>query len=479
MPVRSTCAGSNITLANVTNITQSNLVNPSQAVTWALTYDTDGRITGVGGSLASINLPAAVSGNVYSAANQVTSWNGNNANNDTAKNLTLDPTNSAVYAWDERNQLSSVNTPSDYQYFYDALGRRETADNFGLITGYLYDDINVVEATGNNAANYLSMPGSSEVFAILQGSTTTVPLHDVLGSAIGLVNSSGSLATQYTYEPFGRPTTTGAASSFPYLFAGMEYDATTGLYHTPARYYSPVLQHFLSEDPLGHAAGDPNLFAYAGNDPVNFTDPSGLQYDAPGSQADTMGMASVVYFLNAAQEQGNLGVFGVGATLGSAESAPQIHRVSMLAQSNNLGISRGRIILAQAEGDDGGQEQDFDEQSEGAEEALAAGVEIGLAAEEAAEEAAVDEVIVAKNGTKIKGFTEHGIDRAIGDAAKRAGTRPSAILDALKNPRSVDPGVDQYGRPYQIFTGKDARVVINPQSGKVVSVNPLSRAGSQ
>lgn len=86
--------------------------------------------------------------------------------------------------------------------------------------------------------------------------------------------------------------------------------------------------------------------------------------------------------------------------------------------------------------------------------------------------------IVAQNGTKITGFTEHGINRVIGDAAKRAGTKPQAILDALKSPKKIVSGVDQQGRPFQIFTGENARVVVNPQTGQVVSVNPLSGAGA-
>jgi hypothetical protein len=57
--------------------------------------------------------------------------------------------------------------------------------------------------------------------------------------------------------------------------------------------------------------------------------------------------------------------------------------------------------------------------------------------------------------------------------------KPEAILDALKNPRNIVSGVDQKGRPFQIFTGQDARVIVNPVTGKVVSVNPLSRAGAQ
>jgi RHS repeat-associated protein len=87
--------------------------------------------------------------------------------------------------------------------------------------------------------------------------------------------------------------------------------------------------------------------------------------------------------------------------------------------------------------------------------------------------------IIAQNGTRVTGFTSHGIDRAIGDAAKRVGTKPQAILDALKNPQRVVRGVDMHGRPFQIFIGHNARVVVNPQTGKVVSVNPLSGAGAQ
>ena len=86
--------------------------------------------------------------------------------------------------------------------------------------------------------------------------------------------------------------------------------------------------------------------------------------------------------------------------------------------------------------------------------------------------------IIAQNGTKITGFTEHGIERVLGDGAKRAGTRPEAILDALKNPKKIVSGVDSEGRPFQVFTGKNARVVVNPETGKVISVNPLSRAGA-
>jgi RHS repeat-associated protein len=68
--------------------------------------------------------------------------------------------------------------------------------------------------------------------------------------------------------------------------AGREYDQETKLYYMRARYYDPQLGRFLSEDPAGIAAGL-NLYTYAGNDPINQRDPSGLfciSYYTPGTE---------------------------------------------------------------------------------------------------------------------------------------------------------------------------------------------------
>lgn len=84
---------------------------------------------------------------------------------------------------------------------------------------------------------------------------------------------------------------------------------------------------------------------------------------------------------------------------------------------------------------------------------------------------------VVHNACPIKGYTRHGMHRAIGDGGKRSGVKPSAILDAMRNPKSIKSGVDSYGRPFQVYTGQNARVVINPQTNQVISMNPLGKAG--
>jgi RHS repeat-associated protein len=54
-----------------------------------------------------------------------------------------------------------------------------------------------------------------------------------------------------------------------------------GLYYYKARMYQPGLGRFLQPDPIGYGGGA-NLYAYVGNDPINFVDPLGLQTLAPG-----------------------------------------------------------------------------------------------------------------------------------------------------------------------------------------------------
>jgi uncharacterized protein RhaS with RHS repeats len=45
-----------------------------------------------------------------------------------------------------------------------------------------------------------------------------------------------------------------------------------------ARWYSPDMGRFISEDPIGFLGGDTNLYRYVGNNPVNYTDPMGLHF---------------------------------------------------------------------------------------------------------------------------------------------------------------------------------------------------------
>src|ERR1017187_3370869 len=54
-----------------------------------------------------------------------------------------------------------------------------------------------------------------------------------------------------------------------------QFDEETGLYYMRNRYLNPALGKFIQKDPAGYGAG-PNLYAYCNCDPINHSDPSGL-----------------------------------------------------------------------------------------------------------------------------------------------------------------------------------------------------------
>jgi RHS repeat-associated protein len=66
----------------------------------------------------------------------------------------------------------------------------------------------------------------------------------------------------------------GAPTTNPFQFTGRENDGT-GLYHYRARYYKPDIRRFVSEDTLGLAGGDLDLYTYTGNRPTVLSDPGG------------------------------------------------------------------------------------------------------------------------------------------------------------------------------------------------------------
>ena len=268
----------------VSSISYASTQNPSLG-SLSYQYDTDGRITGKSGNVATVQLPAiegpGLGGNdpiTYDVVNQIELWNGVSTSVDKNDNLVADPASisGATYTWDGRNSLSTVTAGGKTTYKYDALGRRESVVSGGATIPYMYDGASPVSV---GSVNIVSLPGSNEILTL----SGVVPIHDALGSTLATVNSAGALATQYTYDPFGNVTPPSAGYGTTFGMGGIELDPT-GLYHAGARYYHPTLQRFLSADPAGFGGGDANLFAYSGNDPVNASDPSGL--DATGCNGD-------------------------------------------------------------------------------------------------------------------------------------------------------------------------------------------------
>jgi RHS repeat-associated protein len=237
-------------------------------------YDVGGRRTQVTGSLARSGLPPALTAATYDDANQIASWNGVPFAYDNAGHLTNDGSN--TYLWNARGQLAGMAGPVNAAFSYDAIGRRTGKLVGSQNTGFTYNgetSSQELDANSNVTANIWN--GGTSFFQRTDINATVVPIADALGSVLALADPSGNLATQYTYDPYGATSVLGAFSRNAYQYIGQENDVLTGLYYLHARYYSPTLMRFISEDPLGYAGGDMNFYAYGWKSPTNLRDPNG------------------------------------------------------------------------------------------------------------------------------------------------------------------------------------------------------------
>lgn len=254
-------------------------------------YDAAGRRTTIGGSYARNGLPQAVTSGSYNPANQQGAFGSQNLSYDLNGNLQSDGTN--TYTWNARDQLVSMTGPGLTASFqYDALGRRVSKTVNSSTLTYLYDGANLVQekSAGSPSANILT--GSlDEVFSRADAEGSSGPLRDGVGSTIALTDSTGTVQTQYTYEPFGKTMVSGAANGNSSQYTGRENDGT-GLYYYRGRYYSPQLQRFISQDPIGSLGGI-NLYTYVANNPISFSDPLGLKPQQPSVEVRKRAMEKI------------------------------------------------------------------------------------------------------------------------------------------------------------------------------------------
>jgi RHS repeat-associated protein len=238
-------------------------------------YDRLGQRMQVGGSFARTALPGAVSTTAYDAADELTNWNGAAISYDANGNMLSDGSN--AFTWNARNQVATLNAAS---LQYDALGRR-IKNAAG--TSFLFDGPNAVQelAGSNVTANLLQGGGVDKIFTRTDSAGSRALLRDALGSTVALVDAGGNVQTDYSYDPFGNTSSSGQSSSNVFQYIGRENEGN-GLYFVRARYYSPTLHRFVSEDPLRFFA-DSNFYRYCFDSPTNCTDRVGLQ-GGPGEE---------------------------------------------------------------------------------------------------------------------------------------------------------------------------------------------------
>ena len=123
------------------------------------------------------------------------------------------------------------------------------------------------------------------------------------GDVVGLLDGTGKLVVEYTYDAWGQPLTiTGSmkdtlGKANPLRYRCYVYDEETGMYYLGSRYYNPVMGRFINADAADCLGADGgilgyNLFAYCMSNPVNRLDVNG-NWSLPNWAKVAIGAAAI------------------------------------------------------------------------------------------------------------------------------------------------------------------------------------------
>ncbi|MFC0623170.1 RHS repeat-associated core domain-containing protein [Kribbella deserti] len=186
--------------------------------------------------------------------------------------------------WTPEGRLDTVTEAgADTTSVYAADGVRLLKREPGATVLYLGgQELKLDKASGKlTATRYYEHSGAT--VAVRTGAGLSWLGNDHHGTQRLAIDAAAQTVTRRRELPFGAPRGE-APTTFPGQkgFVGGTLDATTGLTHLGARTYDPDNGRFLSVDPL-MIAGDPQQldgYSYAGNSPVNTSDPTGLARSA-------------------------------------------------------------------------------------------------------------------------------------------------------------------------------------------------------
>jgi RHS repeat-associated protein len=195
--------------------------------------------------------------------------------------------------WNGENRLIVAESAAcRLEFTYDYMGRRVNKQVYTGSVGnwtlaseskYVYDgyyQIAEFDGSDNMLKSYLRVGG--EIYAVTDTnqSATYFYMTDGNKNIMTLVDASGNVQADYTYDPFGRIIAkSGAyADTNAFRFSSEFYDTETNLVYYNYRYYSPDLGRWTKRDPIEEQGGS-NLYGFTKNNSISKVDQLGLLFD--------------------------------------------------------------------------------------------------------------------------------------------------------------------------------------------------------
>ena len=217
-----------------------------------------------------------------------------------------------IYVSDGQQEVAEYNNITSTITYYNTVLIYETGSVLALKQKFVYAEYIDEPALMVNVSYSTSGAASETKYYYRQNNNYNV---------MGLTDQSGQRVESYAYDAYGRVTFINSedyessnqltsAVDNPFLFTGRRYDPETGFYHFRSRPYDARIARFLSRDPIGYflseeldvsvgglitpligngstwlnmldntvntgEINDLNLYRYAQDNPLIFTDPEG------------------------------------------------------------------------------------------------------------------------------------------------------------------------------------------------------------
>ena len=274
----------------------------------------------------------SIGNRIWSAANAVTnSYTANSLNQYTAISANANPVYDAdgnmtgdgmfVYAYDAENRLVSVTSAMETNgaisvlNAYDHRNRRicktvqrlnsniaPTSPPVGIhewetqeTHTFVWDGNNIVlervEFANGTTRTFeyfwgVDKSGSEQgaggvegLLAVSVDGVFYIPCYDHNGNIILYISETGSIAAQYTYDPYGNVIDFygNLADVFSFGFSTQYHDCETGMVGYKRRFYRPDLGRWLNRDPIEEGGGE-NLYVFCANNPILYYDILGMSF---------------------------------------------------------------------------------------------------------------------------------------------------------------------------------------------------------
>ncbi len=141
---------------------------------------------------------------------------------------------------------------------------------------------------------YFQYDANNVPLGFIYNDTQYLYMTNLSGDVLGITEADGNFFAGYQYDEWGKLISIDTADedgstayreiaeANPLRYRGCYYDSETGYYYLQSRYYDPEICRFINADTYEYIDNKEqfgyNLFAYCGNNPINFSDHTGHDF---------------------------------------------------------------------------------------------------------------------------------------------------------------------------------------------------------